>query len=35
VWLEKLEVECPNKTVGDRVRAVVERAVGIVAPLWE
>jgi cleavage and polyadenylation specificity factor subunit 3 len=35
VWLEKLEVECANKTVGDRVRAVVERAVGIVAPLWE
>jgi cleavage and polyadenylation specificity factor subunit 3 len=34
VWLEKLEVECANKTVGDRVRAVVERAVGIVAPLW-
>ena len=35
VWLERLEVECANKTLGDRVRAVVERAVETVAPLWE
>lgn len=35
VWLEKLEVECTNKTLGDRVRAVVERAVDTVAPLWQ
>ncbi|KAI5367936.1 Putative metallo-beta-lactamase, zn-dependent metallo-hydrolase, RNA specificity [Septoria linicola] len=35
VWLEKLEVECANKTLGDRVRAVVERAVETVAPLWQ
>lgn len=35
VWLEKLEVECGNKTLGDRIRAVVERAVGTVAPLWQ
>ena len=35
VWLEHLEVECANKTLGDRVRAVVERAVMSVAPLWE
>ena len=34
VWLERLEVECGNKAVGDRVRAVVERAVEVVAPLW-
>jgi cleavage and polyadenylation specificity factor subunit 3 len=35
VWLEKLEVECGNRTLGDRVRAVVERAVDTVAPLWQ
>lgn len=35
VWLEKLDVECGNKTLGDRVRAVVERAVDTVAPLWQ
>ena len=34
VWLERLEVECANKSLGDRVRAVVERAVETVAPLW-
>jgi len=34
VWLEDLDVECANKTLGDRVRAVVERGVGTVAPLW-
>lgn len=34
VWLENLEVECANRVFGDRVRAVVERAVEIVAPLW-
>ncbi|KAK0854700.1 endoribonuclease ysh1 [Friedmanniomyces endolithicus] len=34
VWLEGLEVECGNKTLGDRVRAVVERGCGTVAPLW-
>ncbi|KAK5703878.1 endoribonuclease ysh1 [Elasticomyces elasticus] len=34
VWLEGLEVECGNKTLGDRVRAVVERACGTLAPLW-
>jgi cleavage and polyadenylation specificity factor subunit 3 len=35
VWLEKLDVECANKTLGDRVKAVVERAVDTVAPLWQ
>lgn len=35
VWLERLEVECANKSLGDRVRAVVERAVETVAPLWQ
>lgn len=34
VWLENLEVECANRVFGDRVRAVVERAVEVVAPLW-
>jgi cleavage and polyadenylation specificity factor subunit 3 len=34
VWLEELEVECGNKVFADRVRAVVERAVEVTAPLW-
>ncbi|KAK4989846.1 endoribonuclease ysh1 [Elasticomyces elasticus] len=34
VWLETLEVECGNKALGDRVKAVVERAVEVIAPLW-
>ncbi|KAL2024061.1 hypothetical protein VTK56DRAFT_9841 [Thermocarpiscus australiensis] len=34
VWLEGLEVECNNKVFADRVRAVVERAVEVTAPLW-
>lgn len=34
VWLEDLEVECGNRVFGDRVRAVVERAVEVTAPLW-
>ncbi|KAK0756786.1 hypothetical protein N5P37_010304 [Trichoderma harzianum] len=34
VWLEDLEVECNNKVFADRVRAVVERAVEVTAPLW-
>ena len=34
IWLETLEVECSVKTLGDRVRAVVDRAVETVAPLW-
>jgi cleavage and polyadenylation specificity factor subunit 3 len=34
VWLEDLEVECANRSFGDRVRVVVERAVEVVAPLW-
>jgi cleavage and polyadenylation specificity factor subunit 3 len=34
VWLEGLEVECGNKVFADRVRAVVERAVEVTAPLW-
>lgn len=34
VWLENLEVECGNRVFGDRVRAVVDRAVEVVAPLW-
>lgn len=35
VWLENLEVECATRVFGDRVRAVVERATEVVAPLWE
>lgn len=34
VWLEDLEVECGNKVFADRVRAVMERAVEVTAPLW-
>ncbi|KAK4188796.1 beta-lactamase-like protein [Podospora australis] len=34
VWLEELEIECSNKVFADRVRAVVERAVEVTAPLW-
>lgn len=34
IWLEDLEVECSNKVFADRVRAVVERAVEVTAPLW-
>lgn len=34
VWLEGLEVECGNRVFADRVRAVVERAVEVAAPLW-
>lgn len=33
VWLEDLEVECSSKVFADRVRAVVERAVEVTAPL--
>lgn len=35
VWLETLDVECGTRVFGDRVRAVVERAAEVVAPLWE
>lgn len=34
VWLETLEVECTSSILRDRVKAVVERAVETVAPLW-
>lgn len=34
VWLEDLEVECPSRVAAERVRAVVERAVEVSAPLW-
>ena len=34
VWLETLEVECGYGVLRDRVKAVVERAVETVAPLW-
>ena len=34
VWLETLEVECSYAVLRDRVRAVVERAVETLAPLW-
>ena len=35
VWLETLEVECSNGVLRDRVKAVVDRAVETVAPLWD
>lgn len=34
VWLETLEVECGSNILRERVKAVVERAVETVAPLW-
>ncbi|KAB8437340.1 hypothetical protein FH972_025020 [Carpinus fangiana] len=34
VWLEDLSVECASAPLRDRVRAVVERGVECVAPLW-
>ena len=34
VWLETLEVECTSAVLRERVKAVVERAVETVAPLW-
>lgn len=34
VWLETLEVDCSNGVLRDRVKAVVERAVETVAPMW-
>lgn len=34
VWLEDLEVECGHKVLADRVKAIVERAVEVTAPLW-
>ncbi|KAH8677904.1 cleavage and polyadenylation specifity factor [Xylariales sp. PMI_506] len=34
VWLEDLEVESGNRVFADRVRAVVERAAEVTAPLW-
>jgi len=34
VWLEDLRVECGNAVVRDRVRAVVERAVECISPMW-
>jgi cleavage and polyadenylation specificity factor subunit 3 len=34
LWLESLEVECANAVLRARVKAVVERAVETVAPLW-
>jgi cleavage and polyadenylation specificity factor subunit 3 len=34
VWLEDLQIECPNRMLAERVRVVVERAVEVTAPLW-
>ena len=34
VWLEDLEIECPNRMLAERVRVVLERAVEVTAPLW-
>lgn len=34
VWLETLEVECASNVLRERVKAVVERAVETIAPLW-
>ena len=34
VWLEGLEVECASKILGERVKAVMDRGIGVVAPVW-
>ena len=34
LWLETLDVECATAVLRDRVKAVVERAVETIAPLW-
>ena len=34
VWMETLEVECASNVLRERVKAVVERAVETIAPLW-
>lgn len=34
LWLDDLHVDCANGILRDRVRAVAERAVEVVAPLW-
>ncbi len=34
VWLEDLGIECGHKVFSDRVRAVVELAIEVTAPLW-
>ncbi|CRG91928.1 Endoribonuclease ysh1 [Talaromyces islandicus] len=34
VYLEDLEVECPNTVLRDRIRVVLERAVETVASMW-
>lgn len=34
LWLETLDVECATTVLRDRVKAVVERAVETIAPLW-
>ncbi|KAK5166682.1 endoribonuclease ysh1 [Saxophila tyrrhenica] len=35
VWLEHLEVECGHKSFADRVRAVTERSMQTIQPLWQ
>lgn len=35
VWLETLEVECNTKSLRERIKAVVDRACEVIAPLWE
>ena len=34
IWLENLDIECANGVLRDRVKAVVERVVETIAPLW-
>lgn len=34
VWLEDLDVECANKTLKARIKAVVDRGVETVSGLW-
>jgi len=34
LWLDDLTLECASKVWRERILAVVERAVEVVAPLW-
>ena len=34
IWLETLEVECASQVFAQRVKAVIDRAVETIAPLW-
>ena len=34
IWMETLEMECASQVFAQRVKAVIDRAVETIAPLW-